>query len=213
MDNIMSITNIHTILGIISLIIVIMVGGAIQIYTLLDNIGKFKRKDFDEWVFFKQNWIENNYKDAKRFEQDCLIKTVGFLSSFTNKEVDFIIDKNISLINMKRLNYLFKKNLVILNNDSFLIPEKLYVYKKSLKLESVVCGVLFITLVAISIYFSIKQNFIPYFFCLGLTIIFEGIFLVTIQDILYYHAIRNELASENIGEIISVSCQFSNSLN
>lgn len=211
----MSIANIHSILGIVSLIIMIVIGGTIQIYTLLDNIGKFKRKDFDEWVFFKQNWTENNYKDAKRFEQDCLIKTVGFLSSFTNKEVNFIIDKNISLINMKRLNYLFKKNLVILNNEGFLIPEKFYVYKKSLKLESVVFGVLFITLVAISIYFSISitQNFIPYFICLGLTIIFEWIFLITIQDMLYYHAIRNELASENIGEIISVSCQFSNSLN
>lgn len=209
----MSITNTHTILGIISLIIMIVIGGTIQIYTLLDNIDKFKRKDFDEWVFFKQNWIENNYKDAKRFEQDCLIKTVGFLSNFTNKEVNFIIDKNISLINMKRLNYLFKKNLIILNNNGFLIPEMSYVYKKSLTLESVIFGVLFIILIVISMYLSITQNFIPYFVCLVLTIIVEWIFFLTIQPLLYYHAIRNKLASENIGEIISISCQFSNSLN
>lgn len=200
-------------LGIIGLLIGIFVGGATQIYGLLDNIGKYRRRDFDEWVFFKKHWVDDEYRNSKEFEQDSLIKSVGFLRYFKGKEVDFIIDKNISLNHIKKLNFMFKKEFIILQENKFIIPEKIYVYKYGLKIENILLFIAFITSSLVPIYYAILSNVLMYIFSFSITLVLEFLFLFSSKHIIYYNTIRNELEKGKLNDMISVSCSFGDILN
>ena len=170
-------------------------------YTIIKDKLSNKKEDLQNTQSMLSRMDE--IRAAKRYIQDLEINKVTFLKGFKWREVEVLLSKNIGLVTISNLRYLNKDGMVVVKDNSIIIPNKKHVLRKKLfKVKGVLISLNFILPALILLYLIIARQIsvTNYFLMLGYVLFAEAIAIYYFDSILSFDLIKEseDIANNNI---------------
>lgn len=193
-------------------ILAVAIGLINFLYQSMDRVSSFRKKDFEEWERF--NECSKNFDDTTlRLEKDALLRTVGFLQSFTWKEYEYLRQKNISLNLLKSLHDLKYNKFLYFENDCFFIVSKKYAYFSLITISNILVLLSFLYSFGIFVLEVIlrKNNQLGLLAMFYFIIFILAIFGFFNRHIRSYHVVINQLQTGEYTDWIRIDENFNKS--